>query len=76
MTSLEADLTSYRVVSSSRTDETERVVTLQRSVSVHEVALASVQTEYERQTTELLQAEEEVSKLREALAKKVSYCST
>lgn len=73
MTSLEADLASYRVANSPHADESERVVTLQHSLSLHEVAFASLQAEYNRQTTELLQAEDEASKRREALAKKVSY---
>ncbi len=56
-------------------DASERILTLQRSISVHEVALASLQGEYNHQTAELLEAEKEVSKFRDALAKKVSYYS-
>ncbi len=75
MASLESDLDSYRVVSNPESDESERVATLQHSLSVHEVGLASLKTEYDRQAIELHQAEEEVSKLRDTLAKKVGYIS-
>lgn len=52
-------------------NESERILTLQRSLSVHEVALASVRSEYEKQSEDLQAAEEEVADLRDALAKKV-----
>ena len=70
-TSLEADLDSYKALGNGQMNESERIFTLQRSLSVHEVALASVRSEYEKQSEDLHAAEEEVAKLRDALAKKV-----
>jgi len=73
VSTLEADLSSYRSLQSSHTSEDERVMTLKRSVSSHEVAMATLQSDYDKQALELTQAEQEVGKLRSALAKKVSH---
>lgn len=40
---------------------------------MHEVAIASLRGEFQRQSSELKLAEEEVSRLRKSLAKKVSF---
>ena len=69
--SLEADLNSYRTLCSVSTTEGSRVQALQRSLSVHEVAIASLRGEYQRQSGELKLAEEEVSRLRKSLANMV-----
>ena len=74
-TSLEADLDSYKALWNGQMNESERIFTLQRSLSVHEVALASVRSEYEKQSEDLQAAEKEVAKLRDALAKKVCKIS-
>lgn len=50
--------------------DSSRIQTLQRSISVHEVAIASLKGEFERQNSELVASEEEQLKLRRALAKK------
>lgn len=69
--SLEADLNSYRTLTDTSATESSRVQALQQSLSVHEVAIASLRGEYQRQSGELNLAEEEVSRLRKSLAKKV-----
>ena len=69
--SLDADLNSYRTLCSASTTESSRVQALQRSLSVHEVAIASLRGEYQRQSGELKLAEEEVLRLRKSLANKV-----
>ena len=71
--SLEADLTSYQTLSDATTMESSRIQALQRSLSVHEVAIASLRGEFQRQSGELKLAEEEVSRLRKSLAKKVNW---
>ena len=43
---------------------------------MHEVALASLRGEFQRQSSELKLAEEEVSRLRKSLAKKVNFFIT
>lgn len=70
--SLEADLNSYRTLTDTSATESSRVQALQQSLSVHEVAIASLRGEYQRQSGELNLAEEEVSRLRKSLAKKVT----
>ena len=50
--------------------DSSRLQTLQRSISVQEVALASLKGEFERQKEELVSSEEEVAKLRRELSKK------
>ena len=69
--SLEADLNSYRTLVSVSATENSRVQALQQSLSVHEVALASLRGEHQRQSGELKLAEEETIRLRNSLAKKV-----
>lgn len=71
-TSLEADMASYEALkNTSLISDSSRIQTLQRSISVHEVAIASLKGEFKRQNSELVSSEEEVSKLRKALDKKV-----
>lgn len=65
---------SYRsLMNDSTLSESSRILTLQRSISVHEVAKASLKGEFYRQNLELVAAEVELSKLRKALAQKVRY---
>ena len=59
------------MLSSASPTESSRIQALQQSLSVHEVAIASLRGEYQRQSGELKLAEEEVSRLRKSLAKKV-----
>jgi Skp family chaperone for outer membrane proteins len=68
---------SYEAVKSTSLSDSSRIQTLQRSISVHEVAIASLKGEFERQNSELVASEEEVSKLRQALdkkARKAAFC--
>lgn len=74
-TSLEADLASSEALKSVSLSDSSRIQTLQRSISVHEVAMASMKAEFERQNQELVAVEEEVSKLRAAIAKKDAQLS-
>ena len=64
---------SYEALNSPSLSDSSRIQTLQRSISVHEVAIASLKGEFERQNSELVAAEDEVTKLRQALDKKASY---
>lgn len=64
-------MASYQASQNTSLSESSRIQTLQRSISVHEVAIASLKKEFERQNKELVEAEEELSKLRSALAMKV-----
>lgn len=63
---------SYEALKSTSLSDSSRIQTLRRSISVHEVAIASLKGEFERQNLELVASEEEVSKLRKALANKVN----
>ena len=72
-TSLEADMASYDALKDVSLSDSVRLQTLQRSISVQEVALASLKGEFDRQNVELLTSEEEVTRLRRELAKKVHY---
>ena len=60
------------LMNASSLSKSSRILTLQRSISVHEVAKASLKAEFDRQNLELVAAEEELSKLRKSLAQKVS----
>lgn len=70
-TSLEADIASYRALQSTSLSDSSRIQTLQHSISVNEVAMASLKGEFERQNAELIASERELSKLRKAFDKKV-----
>ena len=64
-------MASYEALQNTSLSDSSRIQTLQRSISVHEVAIASLKGEFERQNSELVASEEEVAKLRQALDKKV-----
>ena len=71
-TSLEADIASFDAVQSLSVSDSSRIQKLTRSISVNEVAMASLKGEFDKQNSELLVAEGELKKLQNALAKKVS----
>lgn len=71
ISSMEADLASSEALQTVSLGDSTRIQTLQRSISVHEVAVASLKGEFERQKKELVEAEEEVLRLRKSLSKKV-----
>ena len=64
-------MASYESLKNQSMSDSSRIQTLQRSISVQEVAIASLKGEFERQNTELVESQDEVKKLRSALAKKV-----
>ncbi len=70
--SLEADVASFEAVQDLGLNNSTRIQKLTRSISVNEVALASLKGEFHKQNAELIAAEDELAKLRNALAKKVS----
>lgn len=62
---------SYESLKNTSLSDSSRIQALQRSISVHEVAIASLKGEFKRQSSELVESEDEVSKLRRELSKKV-----
>ncbi len=66
---------SYEALKSTSLSDSSRLQTLHRSISVHEVAIASLKGEFQRQNTELIIAEEELAKVRKVIAKKVRVLS-
>lgn len=71
ITSLEADLAICKMFQAPTSHDSLRVETLQRSVSIHEVAMVSLKKELVRQKEELVASQEDVSKLQALLDKKV-----
>lgn len=74
-TSLEADVASFEAIQNPDLTNTTRIQKLTRSISVNEVAMASLKGEFDQQNAELIAAEKELAKLRNAMAKKVSQNS-
>ena len=72
MSSLEADLATYKALASPTASESTRIQNLQRSISTHEVAMVSLKKEFQRQSEELLTSQSEARRLRDLLDKKVS----
>ena len=73
ISTLESNLERYQVLGSLTADEGTKVKVLEQSLGSHEQALGSLKTEYQRKQKELREAEEEVKKLRTAVAEKVLY---
>ena len=71
ISTLESNLERHQVLGSLTADEGTKVKVLEQSLGSHEQALGSLKTEYQRKQEELREAEEEVKKLRTAVAKKV-----
>ncbi len=71
MSSLEADLATYKALASPTASESTRIQNLQRSISTHEVAMVSLKKEFQRQSEELLTSQSEARRLRDSLDKKV-----
>ncbi len=71
MSSLEADLATYKALASPTASESTRIQNLQRSISTHEVAMVSLKKEFQRQSEELT-SQSEARRLRDSLDKKVS----
>ncbi len=72
LSSLEADLATYKALSSPTASESTRIQNLQRSISTHEVAMMSLKKEFQRQSEELLTSQSEARRLGDLLDKKVS----
>ena len=71
MTSLEADLASYKMFQTPTSSMSLHVQNLQRSASSHEVAMASLNKEVKKLNEELLAAQQDMAKLQAILDKKV-----
>ena len=71
ISSLEADLASYKALVSPTASESTRIQNLQRSISTHEVAMVSLKKEFQRQSEELSATQDEARRLRDLLDKKV-----
>ena len=71
ISTLESNLERYKVLGSLTAEEGTKVQVLEQSLSSHERALESLKAEHQRKQNELREAEEEVKKLRTAVAKKV-----
>ena len=75
ISTLESNLERYQVLGSLTADEGTKVKVLEQLLGSHEQALGSLKTEYQRKQKELREAEEEVKKLRTAVAEKVQTTS-
>jgi len=71
LSSLEADLATYKALATPTTSDNTRIQNLQRSISTHEVAMVSLKKEFQRQSEELSSSQSEARRLRDLLDKKV-----